>query len=509
MKKLFLYLSLLGIVLVGCKNDDPATSLKLLGESTWLVEYAGAEKTFEFETNESWNAIVETSAASWLVVTPSSGIKGKQSIKVEAKANNNTAARSGKITVQAKGKSAEITVTQAALPENFDVASAIEDSDFKTYCLTNFDEDKNGKISLAEAEKVEEIDVHGDYDSENEVGKGTIKSLKGIEYFTKVKQLDCSGNQLTALDVAQNKILEQLYCDHNKLTSLRLNDGKTLKNLHVGGNQLTSLDVSGFVALEMLSVDDNPLTTLSIKGCVKLGVLSTDKTALTSLDASGCLAMTQFMCEDSKLQSIDMSGCTALEQVHCTNSELKTLNLNGCTQLAHLVLDDNKLTSINVNNCPAITWLSVKNNELTEIDVSTCTSLDRITCTSNKLTSLILNTAMETVEAADNQLSSLDLSKCQKLAQLDCNDNKFTSLDVSKCPELGILNCFNNQITSLDLSYNTKLTYVDLSPMNDASSKNVLAEVKVKKGLTMKGIYPDSERSTDYIPEGTKITEVE
>ena len=505
MKKLFLYLSLLGIVLVGCKNDDPATSLKLLGESKWSVEYAGAEKTFEFETNESWDATVETSAVSWLVVTPSSGIKGKQSIKVEAKANNTTAARSGKITVQAKGKSAEITVTQAALPENFDVASAIEDSEFKTYCLTNFDQDKNGKISLAEAEKVEEIDIDA-YDHDNKVATGTKKSLKGIEYFTNLKQLNCSGNQLTALDVAQNKVLEYLYCDHNKLTSLRLNDGKTLKNLHVGGNQLTSLDVSGFVALEMLSVDDNPLTTLSIKGCVKLGVLSTDKTALTSLDASGCLAMTQFMCEDSKLQSIDMSGCTALEQVHCTNGELKTLNLSGCTQLAHLVLDDNKLTSINVNNCPAITWLSVKNNELTEIDVSTCTSLDRITCTSNKLTSLILNTAMETVEAADNQLSSLDLSKCQKLAQLDCNDNKFTSLDVSKCPELGILNCFNNQITSLDLSYNTKLYDVDLSPMNDASGNNVLTEVKVKKGSEISGITKD--RSDEYIPAETTITEV-
>ena len=397
-------------MLVGCKNDDPATSLTLLGESTWSVEYAGAEKTFEFETNESWDATVETSAVSWLVVTPSSGIKGKQSIKVEAKANNTTAARSGKITVQAKGKSAEITVMQAALPENFDVASAIEDSDFKTYCLTNFDADKNGKISLAEAEKVEEIDIDA-YDHDNKVATGTKKSLKGIEYFTNLKQLNCSNNQLTSLDIAQNKVLEYLYCDHNKLISLRLNDGKTLKNLNVGGNQLTSLDVSGFVALEMLSVDDNPLmTALSIKGCVKLGVLSTDKTALTSLDASGCLAMTQFMCEDSKLQSIDMSGCTALEQVHCLKSELKTLNLSGCTQLAHLVLNDNKLTSINVNNCPAITWLSVKNNELTSIDVSTCTNLTRITCTSNKLTSLILNTAMETVEAADNQLSSLDLS---------------------------------------------------------------------------------------------------
>ena len=396
MKKLFLYLSLLGIVLVGCKNDDPATSLKLLGESKWSVEYAGAEKTFEFETNESWDATVETSAVSWLVVTPSSGIKGKQSIKVEAKANNNTVTRSGKITVQAKGKSAEITVTQAALPENFDVASAIEDSEFKTYCLTNFDADKNDKISLAEAETVEEIDVHGDYDSENEVGKGTIKSLKGIEYFTNLKQLNCSGNQLTALDVAQNKVLEYLYCDHNKLTSLRLNDGKTLKKLNVGGNQLTSLDVSGFVALEDLSIYHSPsMTTLSIKGCVALTSINVAQTAITSLDASGCVKLTNIMGYETNLAELNVSGCTALEELSIGKSKLTSIDVSGCTSLKTLYIYENQLKSVNVTGCTALDWIGVPDNQLTSLDVSTCTNLRRLQCTSNKLTALNIGNKTE------------------------------------------------------------------------------------------------------------------
>ena len=51
-----------------------------------------------------------------------------------------------------------------------------------------------------------------------------IASLKGIEKFPNLTTLICSENQLTELDVSQNKKLVYLECSENQLTSLDLSD---------------------------------------------------------------------------------------------------------------------------------------------------------------------------------------------------------------------------------------------------------------------------------------------
>lgn len=47
------------------------------------------------------------------------------------------------------------------------------------------------------------------------LGNSYIESLKGIEYFTSLETLVCSGNQLTSLDVSQNTELKSLKCFSN------------------------------------------------------------------------------------------------------------------------------------------------------------------------------------------------------------------------------------------------------------------------------------------------------
>ena len=55
------------------------------------------------------------------------------------------------------------------------------------------------------------------------------------------------------------------------------------------------------------------------------------------------------------------------------------------------------------------------------------------------------------------QLSSLDVSKCEALAQLECYGNQLTSLNVTGCTALEILNCRYNQLDSLVISNNESL----------------------------------------------------
>lgn len=59
-------------------------------------------------------------------------------------------------------------------------------------------------------------------------------------------------------------------------------------------------------------------------------------------------------------------------------------------------------------------------------------------------------------------LTSLDLSKCQKLIYLSCPNNLLTSLDVTQNTELQYLYAFANNIGQLDLTQSSKLLTLDI-----------------------------------------------
>lgn len=63
-----------------------------------------------------------------------------------------------------------------------------------------------------------------------------ISNLTGIANFTSLKQLYCSFNNLTNLDVSKNKDLEKLICGANKLTSLDVSKNSALIELNCTKN---------------------------------------------------------------------------------------------------------------------------------------------------------------------------------------------------------------------------------------------------------------------------------
>ncbi|MCL2572716.1 MAG: InlB B-repeat-containing protein [Defluviitaleaceae bacterium] len=83
-----------------------------LSLSTWTPSNFADSINVNVFSNRAWN--VSSNATSWLTVTPSSG-SGNSSFRINATANNGTAARSGTITVSATGTPARtISVTQGA-----------------------------------------------------------------------------------------------------------------------------------------------------------------------------------------------------------------------------------------------------------------------------------------------------------------------------------------------------------------------------------------------------------
>ena len=144
-------------------------------------------------------------------------------------------------------------------------ASNFPDPDFRTYVKAEFDKDNNNSLNDTERKTVTVINVKDKL----------METLEGIEFFPNLKELDCSINQLSRLDVSQNTALEKLDCSTNQLASLNLSKNAKLKYLYCSQNELTSLDVSKNTGLDLLNCNRNRLTSLDVS-----------QTAVTTLNAS-------------------------------------------------------------------------------------------------------------------------------------------------------------------------------------------------------------------------------
>ena len=89
--------------------------------------------------------------------------------------------------------------------EDGKVTVEIPDANFKSYLIEKFDKNKDGEISRAEAKAAKTISCAGLH----------IESLIGIAYFSNIKSLDCSNNQLDEIDVRFNRKLNELNCKGN------------------------------------------------------------------------------------------------------------------------------------------------------------------------------------------------------------------------------------------------------------------------------------------------------
>ena len=237
-----------------------------------------------------------------------------------------------------------------------------------------------------------------------------IHDLKGIEYFTALKYLNCMTNKLTTLDLSHNTALEKLECVGNRLTTINLRENKKLRYLGCPGsnpgNQLTTLDVSRCTELDTLACSGNPLKTLDVSKNTKLICLECYSNLLTSLDLSKNTALRRLQCNNNQLTALDVSKNTALTFLLCSNNLLTTLDVSKNTSLATLSCMNNQLETLNVSNNKALKQIFCFNNQLTKLDASGCTALKDLECYQNRLTDLIVEgcTSLTTLSCLNNQI---------------------------------------------------------------------------------------------------------
>ena len=203
-----------------------------------------------------------------------------------------------------------------------------------------------------------------------------------------ITELDCSSNELTALDVRGLTALQTLYCDNNLLTSIDLHGLTALQTLYCDNNRLSSLDVRHLTALQWLKCYNNQLSVLHVQDLTSLRLLYCDDNRLTSLNLHGLSGLWFLHCDNNQLTSLDLKGLTALRWLKCRDNQLTTLNVQGLTSLQVLECDSNRLTSLNLHGLSGLQVLNCDNNQLTSLDLKGVTALQTLDCYNNRLTVL-------------------------------------------------------------------------------------------------------------------------
>lgn len=171
---------------------------------------------------------------------------------------------SSKTVVNSSGSAASTVVFKMGLAVN---STNFPDANFRNWLLEQ-SYGKDGYLTFAEIAAVTEISVRLVH----------ISSLKGIEYFQALEELDCRSNDLTTLDVSKNTALTSLVCINNGLTYLDLSKNTALETLDCYGNQISgdamanlvnSLPwVTGdcsFIVCDDNRTPDNVITTVQVK----------------------------------------------------------------------------------------------------------------------------------------------------------------------------------------------------------------------------------------------------
>ena len=112
----------------------------------------------------------------------------------------------------------------------------------------------------------------------------SISDLTDIQYFTALTQLNCSNNQLTSIDVAQNTGLAFLNCGDNGITSLDVSQNTGLAFLDCSNNQLSCLNIKNgpntTIVDEKLLASNNPNLI-----CIGVDDVAYSKSNWTLIDA--------------------------------------------------------------------------------------------------------------------------------------------------------------------------------------------------------------------------------
>ena len=255
-----------------------------------------------------------------------------------------------------------------------DFVLKFKDAEFQRFLKEKCDTNHNGKLDAQEL-SITEMTITDDY---------KIKNLEGIRFFEDLEKLDCHGIGLTTLNVGKNFKLKELDCSQNQLKEYYPILSSGLKKLNCSNNNLTFMNLGILSGLNLEEVD-----------------CSNNNIANIVMDSVGELV--KFDCSNNALMALDVSQCSKLQQLNCAGNQLMELNVSNQNQLTELDCHNNKLTELNVELNGGLTSLICNDNQLTTLDLSKNNSLRDLNCANNRLACLDVTGISGTITAGGNR----------------------------------------------------------------------------------------------------------
>ena len=141
---------------------------------------------------------------------------------------------------------------------------------------------------------------------------------------------ECSGENITSLDVSKNSQLKVLDCSQNSLTSLDVSKNTNIGTLNCSNNNLSSLSISKNTVLSILKCSDNRIASLDLSKNTGLFELRCSNNKLTSLDLSKHNRLQEVHCDNNQLSSLIVSKqATELIEVRCTQNQIQGASMDA------------------------------------------------------------------------------------------------------------------------------------------------------------------------------------
>jgi len=284
-----------------------------------------------YSTSHDWSiSITDTAKAAWYEISPSEGKAGNGKISIKALANDSFNDRKIHLTLKSEEAEETVSVFQEFGCGVTDIY--ILDEAFRAYCIKNFDTNGDGLISSKEAVRVTDIELR----------YGDINTLKGIEFFSSLRNLDIRNNyNLKEVNVSRNKRLKKIIVNDCNLESIHLSGNTELEYLDCAYNSLSHLDISNNPALNYLNCAYNKLTSLDTGNASRLARLNCRENKLTSVDLSKNTELTFFGANYNYLTFLDMTNCTKLTEIQCYSyyANLSEIWLNKALENSYVYIN--------------------------------------------------------------------------------------------------------------------------------------------------------------------------
>ncbi|MEM6686880.1 MAG: LamG-like jellyroll fold domain-containing protein, partial [Bacteroidota bacterium] len=340
-----------------------------------------------------------------------------------------------------------------------------------------------------------------------------IGEVIGIQDFTALEVLNCSGNFFNDLIISNLTNLRELYCHSvflpvlnvtantnlEKLimydancSNLTLEQNTALNELNVRNNSLSVINTVNLTAMEVLNYENNAIDSLGYSNMTNLKTLNANNNSVRLMDLSNNTLLETLLVDTASGFNLDLSNNSALTYLSANNSDLSGLNMQNGNN-ANVTFFDARS---NVFNCiqvddPTAGYLVMWQKDPTTFFSLDCRQtyvpgdnfenyLETHDASGNTVTvgdptsmgngiandNFVLTAAIETVTSinlfGENINDITGIEDFTALTDFISYDNNFTTIDLSANTNLQTINLSLTPVSSLSIGSNTNLTNLNV-----------------------------------------------